>query len=82
MRKLVSQRKNVLAMGALIGFSVLIKLVTGQLTIANAEQRVSKILKCKCIAVRCPYPEIGTDVDKDSDLELVRSVMESPEWRG
>lgn len=75
MRKLVSQRKNVFAMGALIGIPVLIKLLTRQLTIADAELRVSRILKCKCVAVRCPFAEIGTDVDKDSDLELVRSVL-------
>jgi GTP:adenosylcobinamide-phosphate guanylyltransferase len=74
-RRLVAQRKSVLAMGALVGLPVLFKLITRQLTIAEAERRVSHILNCKCVVVRCPYAAIGTDVDKDSDLELVRTVM-------
>lgn len=75
MRSFVAERKNVLRMGSLIGFGFLFRLVARMLTIPDAEKRVSELLECRCKAVQCLYPEIGTDVDKDSDLELARKVL-------
>lgn len=74
-RSFVSQRKNVLAMSSLIGFRFLFRLLTKQLAIPEVEKRMSEILGCRAVAVVCPYPEIGTDVDKESDLELARKVL-------
>lgn len=74
-RALVSERKNVFKMGSLIGFGFLFRLLLRQLTIPEAEKRLSQLLCCRCRAVECLFPEIGTDVDKDSDLELARKVL-------
>ncbi|KAF0195610.1 MAG: molybdopterin-guanine dinucleotide biosynthesis protein A-like protein [Bacillota bacterium] len=74
-RALVSERKNVFKMGSLIGFGFLFRLLLRQLTIPEAEKRLSQLFCCKCKAVECFSPEIGTDVDKDSDLELARKVL-------
>ena len=74
-RALVSERKNVFKMGSIIGFGFLFRLLLRQLTIPAAEKRLSQLLCCRCKAVECFAPEIGTDVDKDSDLELARKVL-------
>lgn len=74
-RALVSERKNVFKMGSLIGFGFLFRLMLRQLTIPQAERRLSQLLCCGCKAVECFFAEIGTDVDKDSDLELARKVL-------
>lgn len=75
MKEFVALRKNVLALCSLIGLKFLLKLVLGQLSIPEVESRMSELLGCKCVAVVCPHPEIGTDVDKDSDLELARRIL-------
>lgn len=77
-RKLVSERKNPLKMlltFGLPGVVFAVRLVLGWLSVYELERRISRILQIKGVAVFCPYPEIGTDVDKDSDLELARRVL-------
>jgi 2-phospho-L-lactate guanylyltransferase (CobY/MobA/RfbA family) len=39
------------------------------------EQKVSDMLDLKGAVVVAPWPEVGVDVDKPSDLELVRSIL-------
>lgn len=75
MREFVALRKSVLGLGSLIGLRFLFKLLAGQLSIAEVETRMSELLECKCVAVICPYPEIGTDIDKDSDLDIARRIL-------
>lgn len=72
----VRLRKNPPAMARLVGLGILWKYFFGQLTIAEAERRVSKLVGAKGLAVISGYPEIGVDVDKASDLELARSLFE------
>jgi hypothetical protein len=74
-RDLVESRKNVLKQAAIIGYGTLIKLLLRQLTIDEAVARVSKRLELKARAVACPYPEIGMDVDKPYQLDLLRADL-------
>lgn len=77
-RKLVAERKQPLKMLLTLGFSGVVfisMLGLGMLTVAGLERRLSRILGIRGAAIHCAYPEIGTDVDKDSDLELVRRVL-------
>ena len=71
-RELIESRKNVLKQAAIIGYGTLIKLMLRQLTIPEAVSRVSKRLELKARAVSCPYPEIGMDVDKPYQLEILQ----------
>lgn len=71
-------RKKPTALARLVGFGVLWKYLIGQLTLQEAEQRVSRLFGFRGAAVITPYPEIGVDVDKPSDLELARRVLVSP----
>lgn len=78
-RRLIEQaylmRKQPVKLTRLLGFRFLIKLAFRRLSVAEIEQRVADILNCRGVAVESPYPEIGVDVDKPSDLELVERKM-------
>ncbi|HSL92983.1 MAG TPA: nucleotidyltransferase family protein [Bacillota bacterium] len=76
-KRLVAKRKNVLAMGAVAGPFTMLRLATGRLTIAQAERRISQILRCRAVVVRCAFAEIGTDVDKESDLILAAAALKT-----
>jgi len=74
--KLVSLRKKPLSLAAHLGWKLLLFYVLRQLTIADAEKEVSRLLGgVKGVGVVSPYPEIGIDVDKPSDLALVEKVL-------
>lgn len=75
--KLVERRKNPLAMARLFGFSLVLKYISGRLSIAMVEKRFYKILGIKGKGIISPYAEIGVDVDKPSDLELAQDKLGS-----
>jgi GTP:adenosylcobinamide-phosphate guanylyltransferase len=70
----VAVRKSPIGMARLLGFRFMVKFLFGPLTIAEAEKRVAQVLGCPVAAVVSEFPEIGVDVDKPSDLELVTRV--------
>lgn len=65
-------RKSPLRLAAALGFGFVLKLLTKRLTIAELEKRFFALFSAVGKAVISPYPELGTDVDKPSDLELAR----------
>ncbi|MGI6678137.1 MAG: NTP transferase domain-containing protein [Dehalobacterium sp.] len=74
-RAFVSKRKSPLALAQLVGWKFLIKFLLHTATLEEAESLVSCIMGIKGAAVISPYPEVGIDVDKPSDLTLARSVL-------
>lgn len=68
-------RKSPVQLASLVGISTLVKLVLRTLTIAEVEQKMAKILGISCKAVSTSYPEIGTDVDKESDYNLISAKL-------
>ncbi len=73
--EIVRLRKKPFDLCKLIGFGFVIKFLLKTLTINEAEKRVSSLLGLKGFTVTCPYPEVGIDVDKPSDLELVKQHL-------
>jgi CTP:molybdopterin cytidylyltransferase MocA len=71
----VKQRKNPTALARLVGFGMLVKFFIGQLSIAEAERRVSQLVGARGSAVITHYAEIGVDVDKPSDWELAQQLV-------
>lgn len=71
----VALRKKPLQMARLLGLRYLLKLLMGRLSIAEIEGRVEKKLHFKGVAIITPHAEIGIDVDKPSDLDLVRHEL-------
>ncbi len=70
--KLVSARKNALKQAALVGWDILFLVLLGRLELADAERRVSDHLHLHGHVCLTPYAEIGMDVDKPFQLEIMR----------
>ncbi len=73
-------RKRVWKLARMIGIGVLMRVMAarvfpGALRIPMLERAVGRILDAHVAAVVSPYPEIGEDVDKPSDLEAVRRFL-------
>lgn len=76
-QRLAAARKNPLHQARLIGLGFFLKLLTHRLSLSDAEQRVSQILNVNGRAVPFSYAEIGMDVDKPLQLEIVRADLEA-----
>ncbi|HEY4690838.1 MAG TPA: NTP transferase domain-containing protein [Anaerolineae bacterium] len=73
---LLEARKSALRQAMRVGVWTLFQLATRTLSIAAAERRAEKILGVKCRAVHTPHAEIGMDVDKPFQLDIVRAELE------
>jgi GTP:adenosylcobinamide-phosphate guanylyltransferase len=74
--KFIKFRKSPLKMVNILGMRFLFRFATHRLTVKELEESFSRLLGIRSRAVDCPYPEIGIDVDKVSDLELVRKILQ------
>lgn len=73
--KIVASRKNPLKQAALIGFDTLFLLLLRSLTVEEAEKKALRRLGLKAHVLQCPYAEIGMDVDKPHQLQIMREEM-------
>jgi len=73
--KIIASRKNVFKQAALIGYDTLVLLMLRLIDVDQAVKMVSKRLKIKGRGLVCPYAEIGMDVDKPFQLEMVRADL-------
>lgn len=71
----ISNRKNVFKLAGKLGIGLILKFLLGRITMVDVEHRVSELFGIRAKAVVTPYAEIGVDVDKPSDFELVESVI-------
>jgi GTP:adenosylcobinamide-phosphate guanylyltransferase len=71
--KITSSRKSPLKQAALIGFDTAFLLLAGKLTLQKAEMNIMKHLNITGKAIVCPYAEVGMDVDKPHQLEIMRA---------
>lgn len=71
------QRKHPLRQARAIGLGTLLKLVTGRLSLAEAEACVCRALEVRGRAVPFPHAEVGMDVDEPFQLEIVRAELEA-----
>lgn len=74
---LFNNRKNNWKNARKLGLKFIIKFLFKTLTIKEAEKRVTSILGYNSIAVTVSYPEIMIDLDKLSDLKLIRNRLEN-----
>ncbi|MGE5632325.1 MAG: NTP transferase domain-containing protein [Caulobacteraceae bacterium] len=73
--KMLEYRKSPAKMAGILGFGFLIRLALGILTINAIQKKCEKLLGIKGAAVISPYPEIGNDVDRLSDLEVIEKYI-------
>ena len=75
--KLIASRKNPLKQAAIIGFDTLLLALLGVISLDEAVKKATSRLHMTGRAVVCPYAEIGMDVDKPNQLELMRADLMS-----
>lgn len=73
--QIIASRKNPLKQAAMIGYGTLFWLLLGRLTLQNAVERVAHRLNLTGQALLCPYAEVGMDVDKPHQLEIMRQDL-------
>jgi GTP:adenosylcobinamide-phosphate guanylyltransferase len=73
--KITDARKSPLKQAALVGFDTAFLLLTGRLTLEMAETNIMKRLNITGKAIVCPYAEVGMDVDKLFQLEIMREDL-------
>lgn len=78
----IAMRKKPLQLSRMLGFRFIVKFIFNQLSLREIEARVEDILSFRGVGVVSPYPQVGIDVDKPSDLELVRQVLEGTDYSG
>ena len=75
-KRLLDARKSALKQAFLVGIDNLILYLLRVIDLEGAEKRISKRLNINGRAILCPYAEIGMDVDKPHQLEIVRADLE------
>lgn len=74
-RDFFAARKSPAQLARLIGIGTVVRLMLKKLTVSELEAKMTKILGLSCKAVATSYPEIGTDVDKESDYNLISAKL-------
>ena len=75
LKKAISYRKKPWKLSKLLGFGFLIRFFTKKLSIPEVEHRAYELLGYKGKAIEIPYPEVGIDVDKESDYDIVQKKL-------
>ena len=73
--RITAQRKNPVRLCSILGWTFLVRFALGMLKLSQIEARASDILGIKGAVICSPHAELGIDVDKPSDLDLVRSFL-------
>lgn len=71
-RHMIENRKKPWRMIQILGAGFLVQLLLGILTIEKLENRVGSLLDIHPKAIITPHPEIGNDIDKPEDVELLK----------
>jgi len=74
-RRLIEARKNPLKQAWLLGLDTLFMILFHQLTIAVAERLVSRRVGLNGHVIVCPYAELGMDIDKPFQYEIVKADL-------
>lgn len=74
--RIFSKRKSPIGLVRLLGLGFVVRFLLGRLTISSLEAGAGRALGAKVKAVVTRYPELGVDVDKPEDLELVTAYLE------
>lgn len=73
--RVFAARKNPVAMLRMFGWSFVLRLMRGRLSVGDLERRASEMLGGTLRAVRCEHPELGFDVDDLRDLKLAEQFL-------
>lgn len=68
-------RKSPVKLARRLGMRFIVGLFLGNLSIGEAEKRVARLLDSPVSAIETPFAEIGLDVDKISDLQIISAYL-------
>ena len=73
--KIVEARKSALRQASLIGYDTAILLLLRLISLERGVKMASKRLNIAGRVIDCPYAEVGMDVDKPHQLEIIRDDL-------
>jgi len=76
-QQLVDARKSPFRISKLMGVPFLLRFMLRMVSLKEAEEKASDVLGIEGVVVVTTFPEVGVDVDKPCDLELVSKVLDS-----
>ncbi|MCH8274294.1 MAG: nucleotidyltransferase family protein [Armatimonadetes bacterium] len=71
----LNSRRNVVRLATMFGLGFGIWFLLGRLSLADAEARVSSVLRLRSRGYSTAFPELALDVDKQSDIPLVEDHL-------
>jgi len=74
-KRLIEARKNPLKQAWMLGLGTLFAILFHRLTVAEAERSVSRLVGLNGHVIICPYAELGMDVDKPFQYEIVKADL-------
>lgn len=74
-RQIEGQRKNPLRMIRILGKRAVIRYLSGRMSLKDALDHISSIMKIRAGAVILPFPEAAVDVDTVDDWLFVKSLV-------
>jgi len=74
-RRVEAERKRPWRMAQILGVGMLLRYATGRLALKDAAARLGKLAGVRAAVVETPYGLASVDVDKPSDLDLVRRIV-------
>jgi hypothetical protein len=75
-RSLTSSRKNYLAQARALGFGFIIRLLLRRVTVHETAERSRRLLNIDVRAVNTRFAELGMDLDKPHQYEIIKAVLE------
>lgn len=75
-RRLLAARKNPLRQASILGYDTLFYLLLRQMGLSEAEQTASRKLGIRGRALLSPFPEMGMDVDKPFQFEILTEYLQ------
>ncbi len=75
LRNFTGARKSPLRLASLFSPTLVLKILTGQLSIAELERRAGELTGLVCRGLRSSYPELAVNVDRLGDLSEIESII-------
>lgn len=74
-RYIIEHRKNPITMAKALGPTIILKMLSNKLTIKKLEGYIKKKFYIQCKAMITSYPEIGTDIDRPEDINILEKYI-------
>ncbi len=74
-REIFARRKQPFQLCKWLGFGFILKFLLHRLTLIEAEKRTAELLELPCKVVVSNYAEVGMDIDKPADWELLAGYL-------